>query len=56
MCAERSGGSATGVIADALVARGIDVSHIMSPRQATPHELTTFARVTAQKVQYPAMF
>jgi uncharacterized protein (DUF488 family) len=44
------------LIADALVARGIDVYHIMSPRQVTPHELTTFARLTAQKVQYPALF
>ncbi len=41
------------LIADALVARGHEVYHIMSPRQAVVHQLTPFARVTAQKVQYP---
>jgi uncharacterized protein (DUF488 family) len=43
------------LIADALVARGHEVFHIMSPRQAVVHQLTPFARVTAQKVQYPAL-
>lgn len=43
------------LVADALVARGHDVYHIMSPRQAVVHEMTPFARVTAQKVQYPAL-
>jgi uncharacterized protein (DUF488 family) len=43
------------LIADALVARGVRVYHVMSPQGATPHELTPFARVTAQKVQYPAL-
>lgn len=43
------------LIADALVARGIDVRHIMSGREAPPHELTPFARVTGSAVGYPAL-
>jgi uncharacterized protein (DUF488 family) len=43
------------LIADALVARGHEVYHVMSPRQAVVHEMTPFSRVTAQKVQYPAL-
>ncbi len=43
------------LIADALVARGHEVFHIMSRTQAVVHEMTAFARVTAQKVQYPAL-
>jgi uncharacterized protein (DUF488 family) len=43
------------LIADALVARGIEVRHIMSPRDAPAHELTAFARVTAGRVTYPAL-
>lgn len=34
------------MIADAEIARGIPVKHIMSPTTATPHELTEFAVVT----------
>lgn len=43
------------LIADALVARGIDVRHIMSAAEATPHELTPFARLTGTNVSYPAL-
>ena len=43
------------LIADALVARGIDVAHIMSAAVATPHTLTSFARVESRKVLYPGL-
>jgi uncharacterized protein (DUF488 family) len=43
------------LIADALVARRIEVQHILSLRQATTHELTPFAKVTGDTVQYPAL-
>ena len=43
------------LIADALVARGIDVRHIMSIREVPPHELTSFARVIEGSVSYPAL-
>lgn len=43
------------LIADALLARGFEVRHIMSATQAPRHELTPFARVTGTRVQYPAL-
>lgn len=43
------------LVADALVARGIEVCHIMSAREAPCHELTPFARVTGSTVHYPAL-
>jgi uncharacterized protein (DUF488 family) len=43
------------LIADALSARGIDVRHILSPATATPHVLTSFARVAGSSVSYPAL-
>jgi uncharacterized protein (DUF488 family) len=43
------------LIADALVARGIEVRHIMSPRSAPAHELTSFARVDEFEVRYPGL-
>ena len=43
------------LIADALVARGIEVCHIMSMRVAPRHELTPFARVEGMNVSYPAL-
>ncbi|HKB09224.1 MAG TPA: DUF488 domain-containing protein [Vicinamibacterales bacterium] len=43
------------LIADALVARGIDVRHIMSPAAAPEHRLTDFARVDAGRVTYPGL-
>ena len=42
------------LIADALVARGVAVSHIMSATKASPHALTPFARVQGVRVIYPA--
>jgi uncharacterized protein (DUF488 family) len=44
------------LIADALVARGIDVQHIMSQRGAStlqPHRLTPCARLDPPRVWYP---
>jgi uncharacterized protein (DUF488 family) len=43
------------LIADALVARGIEVRHIMSRGDAPPHELTSFARVEGAEVRYPGL-
>jgi len=40
------------LIADALVARGVEVGHIMSARAAAEHTLTAFARVDATRVTY----
>ena len=42
------------LIADALTARGIPVSHITSRRTARPHTLTGFARIDGDRVTYPA--
>lgn len=43
------------LIADALIARGIEVRHIMSPRDAPAHELTPFGRIDGGQVTYPAL-
>ncbi len=43
------------LIADALVARGIDVRHIMGPAPPPAHQLTPFARVSGSQVHYPAL-
>jgi uncharacterized protein (DUF488 family) len=43
------------LVADALVARGIAVRHIMTPGAATPHSLTDFARVVDERVTYPGL-
>ncbi len=43
------------LVADALVARGVEARHIMSARQAPAHELTAFARVRDGQVTYPAL-
>lgn len=42
------------MIADALVARGVEVFHIMTATKANPHKMTSFARVQDGRVQYPA--
>ena len=42
------------LIADALVARGHHVRHIMGPGRAEEHKLTTLARVNGGRVTYPA--
>jgi uncharacterized protein (DUF488 family) len=41
------------LIADALVARGEPVLHIVAPDQAEPHRLRDFARVAGGIVSYP---
>lgn len=43
------------LIADALVARGCDVAHIMSDTKANPHTITKFAHIEGPRVTYPAM-
>ncbi|HEY7790237.1 MAG TPA: DUF488 domain-containing protein [Vicinamibacterales bacterium] len=44
------------LVADALVARGLDVRHIMSATPAAPHQMTPFACVEAGRVTYPGLF
>ena len=41
------------LIADALVARGEPVLHILTPERAEPHALRAFARVENGRVTYP---
>jgi uncharacterized protein (DUF488 family) len=43
------------LIADALVARGIDVREITSTTDARPHALTPWARVEGTTVTYPGL-
>jgi uncharacterized protein (DUF488 family) len=43
------------LIADALVARDVEVRHIMSAREAPAHQLTSFARAAGGEVTYPAL-
>jgi uncharacterized protein (DUF488 family) len=43
------------LIADALVARGVEVRHIMSAASAPLHELTSFARVDGSTIAYPGL-
>jgi uncharacterized protein (DUF488 family) len=43
------------LIADALVARGVGVRHIMSAASAPAHTLTDFARVDHARVTYPGV-
>ncbi len=43
------------LIADALLARGIDVRHITSAAAAAPHRLTEFARADQGSVTYPGL-
>jgi uncharacterized protein (DUF488 family) len=42
------------LVADALAARGIPVTHIMSASKSHPHVMTPFARVRDGEVTYPA--
>ena len=42
------------LIADALMARGISVTEILSAKQSRPHTLTPFAQVSGVEVTYPA--
>jgi len=41
------------MIADALVVRELDVRHILSTSEPQAHELTKFAKVVGNKVEYP---
>ena len=43
------------LIADALLARGIEASEIASRIRTRPHSLTPWARVTGTQVTYPAI-
>lgn len=42
------------LVADALIARGIPVEHIMSETRRDPHRMTAFAKRTGLHVTYPA--
>lgn len=42
------------LVADALVSRGWEVTHILSAGQVKPHQLTTFAIVQSDHLIYPA--
>lgn len=44
-----------GLIADALLARGVGVEHILSAARRQPHRLTPFARVEGTHITYPAV-
>ena len=44
------------LIADALVAREVEVRHIFTETRASAHELTPFARVDENGIRYPALF
>jgi len=43
------------LIADALVARGVETRHIHDARRAEPHRLTPFARIVGARVAYPGL-
>jgi uncharacterized protein (DUF488 family) len=44
------------LVADALVARGIEVRHIISAADPRPHVLTEFGRIEGGRVTYPGLF
>lgn len=41
------------LVADALVARGVAVQHILGPERSNPHQLTPFARIEGGRITYP---
>jgi uncharacterized protein (DUF488 family) len=43
------------LIADALLARGLEVADILSTKPAKVHSLTSFARVDGESVTYPGL-
>jgi uncharacterized protein (DUF488 family) len=43
------------LIADALLARGIQVEHIMTLKKRTEHSMTKFARVDGKQITYPEL-
>ncbi|MGH7233102.1 MAG: DUF488 family protein [Nitrospiraceae bacterium] len=42
------------LIADALVSRGWDVRHILTPTKADSHSVTSFAKIEHGRILYPA--
>jgi len=42
------------LLSDALVARGVPVTHILGRRSTQPHRLTSFAKIRGNRVTYPA--
>ncbi len=44
------------LIADALLARGIAVEHILSKTSRKPHAFTPFAKIDGESVIYPGLF
>jgi uncharacterized protein (DUF488 family) len=42
------------LVADALLVRGAEVSHILGVKRASSHRLTDFARVDGERVWYPS--
>jgi uncharacterized protein (DUF488 family) len=42
------------LIADALVVRGLRVTHLLASGEASTHRLTAFADVTYSRITYPA--
>lgn len=43
------------LLADVLLVRGVPVRHILSSADAKPHQLSEFARETAEGVTYPGL-
>jgi uncharacterized protein (DUF488 family) len=43
------------LIADALLARGVPVVHLLSAQKSYAHEMTSFARVERGRVDYPGL-
>jgi uncharacterized protein (DUF488 family) len=44
------------LLSDALLARGVDVQHILSEAKTQPHRLTPFAKVSdSREVSYPGL-
>ena len=42
------------LVADALLARGVDVRHITGAAAPAPHKITPFAQVASGRITYPA--
>ena len=42
------------LISDALIARGWQVRHLLTPKRIEDHQLTQFAHVEGTKITYPA--
>jgi uncharacterized protein (DUF488 family) len=43
------------LLADALLARGVTVEHILDARRSGPHRLSAWARVDGHRVSYPGV-